>query len=150
MEYRILPNTDLRVSRLSFGTMPFGSQADQATSTRMVDQCFDAGINFFDTANMYNKGVAESFLGTALAGRRQRAIVASKVRHRWNDNPQDVGLSQPAILKALDATLQRLQKGRYSSSMPRANRLYRGCETEGGLKPLFWLSQRISQTCHAA
>ena len=109
MEYRILPHTDLKVSRLSFGTMPFGSQADQATSTRMVDQCLDAGINFFDTANMYNKGVAESFLGTALAGRRQRAIVASKVRHRWNDNPEDVGLSRPAILKALDATLQRLQ-----------------------------------------
>ena len=109
MQYRILPRTDLRVSRLSFGTMPFGSQADQATSTRMVDQCFDAGINFFDTANMYNKGVAETFLGNALAGRRQRVILASKVRHRWNDNPQDVGLSQPAIRRALDASLKRLQ-----------------------------------------
>ena len=73
MEYRILPHTDLKVSRLSFGTMPFGSQADQATATRMVDQCLDAGIHFFDTANMYNKGVAESFLGNALAGQRQRA-----------------------------------------------------------------------------
>ncbi|HEV2247526.1 MAG TPA: aldo/keto reductase, partial [Terriglobia bacterium] len=58
MEYRVLPNTALRISRLSFGTMPFGSQADQATSTSMVDLCLDAGINFFDTANMYNKGVA--------------------------------------------------------------------------------------------
>src|SRR5215831_10054068 len=109
MEYRILPHTDLRVSRLSFGTMPFGSQADQATSTRMVNQCFEAGINFFDTANTYNKGVAESFLGNALAGHRPGVILASKVRHRWNDNPEDVGLSRPAILKALDATLKRLQ-----------------------------------------
>jgi 1-deoxyxylulose-5-phosphate synthase len=109
MENRILPHTDLRVSRLSFGTMTFGSQADQAASTRMVDQCLDAGINFFDTANMYNKGVAEGFLGSALAGRRQRVILASKVRHRWNDNPQDVGLSRAAIMKALDASLGRLQ-----------------------------------------
>jgi 1-deoxyxylulose-5-phosphate synthase len=109
MEYRTLPHTDLRVSRLSFGTMTFGSQADQTTSTRMVDQCLDAGIQFFDTANMYNKGVAESFVGNALAGRRQGVILASKVRHRWNDNPQDVGLSRAAILKALDSTLKRLQ-----------------------------------------
>jgi len=109
MEYRILPHTDLRVSRLSFGTMPLGSQADQTTSTRMVDQCLDAGINFFDTANMYNKGVAESFLGNALADRRQGVILASKVRHRWNDNPEDVGLSRAAIFKALDASLKRLQ-----------------------------------------
>jgi aryl-alcohol dehydrogenase-like predicted oxidoreductase len=109
MEYRILPHTDLRVSRLSFGTMPFGSQADQATSTRMVDQCLKAGINFFDTANMYNKSVAETFLGNALAGRRPGVILASKVRHRWNDNPEDAGLSRAAILKALDATLKRLQ-----------------------------------------
>src|SRR5271167_4728473 len=109
MENRILPHTDLRVSRLSFGTMTFGSQADQGTSTRMVDQCLDAGINFLDTANMYNKGVAETFLGNALAGRRQSVIVASKVRHRWNENPQDVGLSRAAIMKALDASLKRLQ-----------------------------------------
>ena len=109
MEYRILPHTNLKVSRLSFGTMPFGSQADQTTSTRMVDQCLDAGIQFFDTANMYNKGVAESLLGNALAGRRQGVILASKVRHRWNDNPEDGGLSRGAILKALDASLKRLQ-----------------------------------------
>src|SRR6516162_6765637 len=109
MEYRILPYTNLKVSRLSFGTMPFGSQADQTTSARMVDQCLDAGIQFFDTANMYNKGAAESFLGNALAGRRQGVILASKVRHRWNDNPQDIGLSRGAILKALDASLKRLQ-----------------------------------------
>ncbi|HEV2378311.1 MAG TPA: aldo/keto reductase, partial [Terriglobia bacterium] len=69
MEYRTLPQTDLRVSRASFGTMPFGSQADQATSTRMVDQCLDAGINFFDTANMYNLGRAETVLGQALGAR---------------------------------------------------------------------------------
>ncbi len=109
MEYRDLAHTSLTVSRLSFGTMPFGSQADQATATRMVDQCLEAGVTFFDTANMYNKGAAEAFLGNALAGRRQRVILASKVRHRWNDNPEDIGLSRGKILKALDESLKRLR-----------------------------------------
>ena len=109
MEYRILPNTDLRVSRLSLGTMPFGSQADQTTSTTMVDQCLDAGINFFDTANMYNQGVAESFLGKALQGRRDRVVLATKVRNTMGDGPDDAGLSHAALHKALDASLKRLQ-----------------------------------------
>jgi len=109
MEYRVLPHTDLRISRLSFGTMPFGSQADQATSTRMVDQCLDAGINFFDTANMYNKGVAESMLGNALRGRRDQVVLATKVRNKMGEAPDDVGLSRAAIHKAIDASLKRLQ-----------------------------------------
>ena len=109
MEYRVLPNTELRVSRLSFGTMPFGSQADQATSTSMVDQCLDAGINFFDTANMYNKGVAETFLGNALKGRRNRVILTTKARNKMGDGPDDAGLSRAALHKALDASLKRFQ-----------------------------------------
>ncbi len=109
MDYRILPHTDLRVSCLSFGTMPFGSQADQATSTRMVDQCLDAGINFFDTANMYNKGVAETMLGNALRGRRDRVVLATKVRNKMGEGPDDSGLSRAAIRKAIDASLKRLQ-----------------------------------------
>jgi aryl-alcohol dehydrogenase-like predicted oxidoreductase len=109
MEYRLLPNTPLKVSRLSFGTMPFGSQADQATSTRMVDQCLDAGINFFDTANMYNNGAAETVLGKALQGRRDRVVLASKVRNKMGEGPDDVGLSRAAIHKAIDASLARLQ-----------------------------------------
>ncbi len=109
MEYRLLPNTQLKVSRLSFGTMPFGSQADQATSTRMVDQCLEAGINFFDTANMYNKGAAETVLGKALKGRRDRVILASKARNKMGEGPDNVGLSRAAIHKAIDASLERLQ-----------------------------------------
>jgi 1-deoxyxylulose-5-phosphate synthase len=108
MEHRTLPHTDLKVSRASFGTMPFGSQADQATSTRMVDQCLDAGINFFDTANMYNLGRAESVLGQALGARRSRVIVASKVRYKMGEGPDESGLSRAAILKALEASLRRL------------------------------------------
>jgi aryl-alcohol dehydrogenase-like predicted oxidoreductase len=108
MEYRVLQGTKLRVSRASFGTMTFGSQADQETSSRMVDQCLDAGINFFDTANMYNQGRAEEVLGKALGSRRSQVILASKVRNRMGDAPDDVGLSRAAIRKALEASLKRL------------------------------------------
>jgi 1-deoxyxylulose-5-phosphate synthase len=108
MEYRVLQGTGLRVSRASFGTMTFGAQADQATSTRMVDHCLEAGVNFFDTANMYNLGRAETVLGQALGGRRSQVILASKVRSRMGDAPDDAGLSRAAIRKALEASLKRL------------------------------------------
>jgi aryl-alcohol dehydrogenase-like predicted oxidoreductase len=108
MEYRTLRHTELRVSRASFGTMPFGSQADQATCTRMVDQCLEAGVNFFDTANMYNLGRAETVLGEALGPRRSRVILASKVRYKMGDAPDESGLSRAAIRKALEASLRRL------------------------------------------
>ena len=71
MEYRTLSTTDLKVSRLCFGTMTIGSQTDEAAAARIVDRCIDAGINFFDTANVYSKGAAETILGRALASRRQ-------------------------------------------------------------------------------
>jgi len=109
MEYRLLPHTDLKVSRLSFGTMPFGSQADRATSTGMVDQCLDAGINFFDTANMYNQGLAETILGHALRGRREGVILATKVRNKMGEGTDEAGLSRAAIHTAMDASLKRLQ-----------------------------------------
>ena len=108
MEYRTLSNTDLKVSRLSYGTMPFGSQADEAASRKLVDRCLDAGINFFDTANMYNMGKAETILGKALAGRRDRAVVATKLAYKMGEGPDDGGLSRAALRKALDASLKRL------------------------------------------
>ena len=108
MEYRTLQHTALKVSRASFGTMAFGSQADQAASTRMVDQCLEAGVNFFDTANMYNLGRAEEVLGRALGARRPQVVLASKVRFRMGEAPDDGGLARAAIAKALDASLKRL------------------------------------------
>lgn len=108
MEYRTLPQTDLNVSRLSFGTMPFGSQADEASSRRLVDRCLDAGINFFDTANMYNLGKAETILGKALEGRRQKVILATKVRNKMGEAADESGLTRAAIRKAIDASLKRL------------------------------------------
>jgi aryl-alcohol dehydrogenase-like predicted oxidoreductase len=108
MEFRTLPKTGLKVSRLSFGTMTFGAQIDQATAHRIVDCCLDAGINFFDTANVYNRGAAETIVGKTLKGRRDKVILASKVCGKMGDAPDEEGLSRAAMRKAIDASLQRL------------------------------------------
>lgn len=109
MEYRLLPHTELNVSRLAFGTMTLGKPLDQQGSTRMVSRCLDAGINFFDTANMYQLGVAESLLGEALRGRRDKVILATKAGCRMGDGPDQAGLSRAALLRAIDESLRRLQ-----------------------------------------
>jgi 1-deoxyxylulose-5-phosphate synthase len=109
VDTRTLPHTDLTVSRACYGTMTFGKQSDQTLSTRLVDQCLDHGINFFDTANMYSTGVAETILGNALKGRRDKVVLASKVSFKVGDGPDDEGLSRAAMLKAIDLSLARLQ-----------------------------------------
>jgi len=106
---RKLQGTDLDVSRLCFGTMTFGKPADQAEASRLVNRCIEAGINFFDTANAYQTGVAETMLGIALRGKRDKLIVASKVRGKMGDGPDEEGLSKPAILRAVEDSLRRLQ-----------------------------------------
>jgi aryl-alcohol dehydrogenase-like predicted oxidoreductase len=108
MEYRVLPHTDLKVSRVSFGTMTFGAQTDEAAARSMTDRCLDAGINFFDTANIYNQGRSETILGKALAGRRDKVILATKVRGKMGEGPDESGLSRAALRKALEASLKRL------------------------------------------
>ncbi|MGH9469705.1 MAG: aldo/keto reductase [Terriglobia bacterium] len=108
MEYRTLNRTDLKVSRVSFGTMTFGSQVNEADAQRIVDRCFDAGVNFFDTANVYNSGRAEEMLGKALGARRAQVIVATKVRGKMGEAPDEQGLSGAAIQRAIDESLRRL------------------------------------------
>src|SRR2546423_1951398 len=102
MESKTLTRTDLTVSRACFGTMTFGSQVDEAAATRIVDRAIDGGVNFFDTANVYNHGASETIVGKALKGRRDKVILASKVRGRMGDGPDESGLSRAAILKAID------------------------------------------------
>ena len=109
MERRALPHTDLTVSRFCFGTMTLGKPLDQAGTNQIIDHCIEAGINFFDTANMYNGGVAETLLGTALKGHRDKVVLASKVFFKMGDAPDQQGLSRKAILRAIDETLARLQ-----------------------------------------
>ena len=108
MEYRTLAHADLKVSRVSFGTLTFGAQTDEATAARMIDRCFEAGINFFDTANVYNQGRSETILGKALAGRRENVLLATKVRGKMESAPDETGLSRSAIHKAIDSSLKRL------------------------------------------
>jgi len=78
-------------------------------STRLIDRCINVGINFFDTANMYQFGVAETMLGNAVKGRRDKLVISSKVGFKIGDESDQKGLSRQAILRAIDETLRRLQ-----------------------------------------
>ena len=103
-----LKHTDLEVSRFCFGTMTFGKPLDQAGATQLVNRSINAGINFFDTANVYQKGIAETMLGHAIKGKRDQLIIASKVHRKMGDGPDQQGLSRKAILRAIDESLERL------------------------------------------
>ena len=89
--------------------MTFGGQANESTARLMIDQAFDAGINFVDTANNYTGGASETIVGKCLRDRRQHCILASKVFNKFGEAPDQRGLSRDAILRAVEATLQRLQ-----------------------------------------
>ncbi|HSB12983.1 MAG TPA: aldo/keto reductase [Bryobacteraceae bacterium] len=108
MQHIALRHTDLTVSRVCLGTMTFGGQTDIDEAARLVDHCLDSGVNFFDTANIYNKGASETILGRILRGRRSGVVLASKVRGKMGDGPNESGLSRVAIMRALDDTLRRL------------------------------------------
>ena len=108
MDKITLKNTNLTVSRLCFGTMTFGGQADEAEAARLIDCCFDRGINFIDTANIYERGLSETILGKILVGRRQEVVLASKVRGKMGEGPDESGLSRRAMTRAIDESLARL------------------------------------------
>jgi aryl-alcohol dehydrogenase-like predicted oxidoreductase len=108
VQHITLRHTDLTVSRICLGTMTFGGQTDVDEAARTVDYCLDFGVNFFDTANIYNKGASETILGRVLRNRRSSVILASKVRGKMGDGPNESGLSRSAILRAVDDTLRRL------------------------------------------
>jgi aryl-alcohol dehydrogenase-like predicted oxidoreductase len=101
--------TDLWISRVVLGTMTFGSQVDETEARQMVDRSLAAGINMFDTANAYNAGESERMLGAALEGRRSDVLVVTKVFNPMGEAPEDKGLSEAAIHKAINASLERLR-----------------------------------------
>ena len=105
-----LGHTDLQVSRICFGTMTFGSQMDEATAHRTLDYCVDQGINFIDTANVYNRGESERITGKWLAANRSKVVLATKVRGKMGDGPDEQGLSKAAIVKALKSSLAETTK----------------------------------------
>lgn len=109
MEYRRLGRSGLKVSEICLGTMTFGHGTDEAGAKDMVDLCFDAGVNFFDTADSYGGGQSEILLGRALKGRRRNAIVATKFFNPMGSGPNDAGMSRVHIMNAIEDSLRRLQ-----------------------------------------
>ncbi len=109
MNYRRMGRTGLKVSEICLGTMTFGHSTDAAEAEKIVDLAFDAGINFFDTANTYADSRSETILGNALKGRRQDAIVATKVFNPTGPGPNNSGMSRVNIMQAIEASLTRLQ-----------------------------------------
>lgn len=108
MERRKLAHTGLEVSRACMGTMTFGSQTDAGTAAAMVDLCLERGIDFFDTANVYNQGLSEEILGEVLGDRRAEIVLASKVCNPMGDPVEYAGLSRGAIRRGIDDSLRRL------------------------------------------
>jgi aryl-alcohol dehydrogenase-like predicted oxidoreductase len=109
MEYRLLGPTGVRVSPLCLGTMNFGGPTAEADSIRMIHQALDAGINFLDSANVYNRGESERVVGKALVGdRRAKVVLATKAHFPQSDDPNDRGNSRRHILQAVEDSLRRL------------------------------------------
>jgi aryl-alcohol dehydrogenase-like predicted oxidoreductase len=108
MKYNKLPGTSLLISELSLGTMTFGGQTDEADSLAILDYAYEAGINMWDTADLYTNGESERIVGKALKGRRDDIILATKVGHPSEGKRNTQGLSRLAILSAVDASLRRL------------------------------------------
>src|SRR5215210_7706420 len=116
MDHRQLGRSGLRVSPLTLGTMTFGGggkfanvgSTDVDGARRQIDMCLDAGINMIDTADVYSDGASEEILGQALAGRRDRVLVATKARMAMGDGPNDAGLSRHHLIRACEASLRRL------------------------------------------
>lgn len=108
MKYRHLGASGLEVSEVGIGTNNFGGRLDTAQSAAVVHSALDAGINLFDTANMYSHGVSEEFLGKALKGRREEAVVATKFGMLWEEGPHGKGGSRKHIIDQLDGSLKRL------------------------------------------
>ena len=112
MQYCTLGRTGIQVSRLCLGTMSFGGDADEPTSAAMYRRCRDAGINFFDCANVYAGGRSEEILGRLIAGERDQLIIASKVRYPMGPEVNDRGLSRRHIMLSVEGSLRRLDTDR--------------------------------------
>src|ERR1700761_5715050 len=117
MEYRQLGGSGLKVPVLSFGTGTFGGgneffkawgSSDVAEATRLVDICLDAGVNLFDTADVYSQGMSEEILGQAVAGRRDKVMISTKATFPMGEGPNDLGSGRLHLVRACEASLRRL------------------------------------------
>ena len=117
MEHRLLGNSGLKVPVLSFGTGTFGGggeffrawgQTDVNEAKRLIDICLDAGVNLFDTADVYSQGLSEEILGKAIEGKRNDLLISTKTTFRSGQGPNDAGSSRYHILRACEGSLRRL------------------------------------------
>jgi aryl-alcohol dehydrogenase-like predicted oxidoreductase len=111
VEYRTLGRTGMQVSPLCLGAMMFGAwgEPDHDESIRIIHRALDAGINFVDTADVYSAGESEEIVGTALRGRRDRVILATKFHGAMGDDPNERGNSRRWIVREVENSLRRLQ-----------------------------------------
>jgi len=117
MEYRRLGHSGLRVPALSFGTATFGGgneffkgwgSTDAGGASRLIDVCLDHGISLFDSADVYSSGLAESILGEAIKGKRNRLLISTKATFPMGEGPNDFGSSRQHLIDSLDGALKRL------------------------------------------
>jgi len=116
MEYRQLGGSGLMVPSLSFGTATFGGvggfsewgNTDVQAATRLVDICLEAGINMFDTADIYSAGRSEEILGAAIKGRRDQVLISTKATFAMGNGPNDLGSSRHHLIRAVEGSLKRL------------------------------------------
>jgi aryl-alcohol dehydrogenase-like predicted oxidoreductase len=117
MEYRQLGHSGLKVSALSFGAGTFGGsneffrawgESGVEEATRLVDVCLDAGINLFDTADVYSNGMSEEILGKAVFGKRQRVLISTKATFRMGQGPNNLGSSRHHLVESLEGSLRRM------------------------------------------
>lgn len=117
MEFRQLGQSGLKVPVLSYGTGTFGGSneffkawgsSDVKEATRLVDVCLEAGVNLFDTADVYSDGHSEEILGKAVAGRRDQVLIATKANFARGNGPNDLGSSRHHLIRAVEASLRRL------------------------------------------
>jgi aryl-alcohol dehydrogenase-like predicted oxidoreductase len=117
MDYRFLGRSGFKVPALGFGAGTFGGKgplfsawgnSDERDAKRLIDLCLDAGVNLFDTADVYSDGASETILGAAIKGRRNQVILSTKLTLRSGEGPNDVGASRAHLIEATDKALQRL------------------------------------------
>jgi len=109
MEYRRLGNSGLKVSEISLGGNVFGKWADESMSIAVINHALEMGINYIDTADMYGQGRSEELIGKTVKGKRSQFIIATKFGFPMGDGPNESGASRYYIMKAVDASLKRLQ-----------------------------------------
>jgi aryl-alcohol dehydrogenase-like predicted oxidoreductase len=117
MEHRLLGASGFKVPALGFGTGTFGGKGplfnawgdtDEQQARRLIDICLEAGLNLFDSADVYSDGASESILGSAISGRRDQVLISTKVTLRAGTGPNDVGASRHHLVRAVDLALKRL------------------------------------------